>query len=228
MRNTKIQSLRDAYNNKSFTTKEANNFGISSRMLSFYVGKGELERVGRGLYVFPDFNIDRDFMYQDLALTAKSIKDSVICLVSALIYWELTEEFQGDFWLAIPNNRPIPKSIKNVRFIRPRDLKTGIITKNIADQEIKITTPERSVCEAFKYLDEETAITSLRMYMSQENNKQNIPKLLNTATALKSGKVIEIMNEIAQAMGKHYPSMDRESFKDFVSWFSKKKVDKKG
>jgi predicted transcriptional regulator of viral defense system len=226
MKSKKIQQLRDEHGNGSFTTKDANNFGISSRMLSFYVDNGELERIGRGLYVFSDFSVDKDFMYQDLALTAKSIKDSVICLVSALIYWDITEEFLGDFWLAIPNNHPIPKSSKNVRFIRPRDLKTGVITKEIAGQKIKITTPERSVCDAFKYLDEETAITSLRMYMSQNNNKQNIPKLLNTAVALKSIEVIKIMNEIAHAMSKHYPSMDRESFRDFVNWFSKKKVKK--
>ncbi|ATH07095.1 hypothetical protein BIY24_03825 [Halobacteriovorax marinus] len=225
MSENKIKELRDIIGNRSFQTKEALEQGVSSRMLSFYTDRGDIERIGRGLYIFSDYDVEVDYEFHELVLTAKSIKDSVICLISALSYWDITDEIQKDYWLAIPNNHPIPKGRKRTKFIRPRDLVTGVISKNIAGVKVKITTPERSVCDAFKYLDEEAAITSLRSYMSQE--KANIPELLNTAKSLKVKKVLEIMREIAEASGKDYPTIDRDKFRDYVSWLTDQKENTK-
>jgi len=217
----KLQVLRKEYEKKSFTTKEAKKLGISSRMLSFYIKEGKLERIGRGLYIFPGFDSEDDFEYQDLALRAKSIKSSVICLISALNFWDITEDIGREFWLAIPNNHAIPQTAKNTRFIRPRDLETGVEEIVIAGQEVKITTAERSVCDAFKFLPEETAVTALRAYMSQEEEKINIEKLLTTAKVLKAYKVIEIIKEVAEANAKDYPKISRESFTAYLQWLSK-------
>ena len=218
MGQTKIQTVRENIGNRSFSSKEAADYGLSPRMLSFYVNKGEIERIGRGQYIFPGYDVGEDYAYHELVLVSKSIKDSVICLISALSYWDITDEFQKDYWLAIPNNRPLPKGKKRIRFIRPRDLETGVITKKIAGVDVRITTPERSICDTFKHLDEETAITSLRAYMNQE--KVDIPELLDTAKKLKVKKVLEIMAEIAEASAKGYPELSRDNFRAYVKWRS--------
>lgn len=219
----KLRELKEKYKNKSFSTKEAKSIGVSPRMLSFYVKRGDIERIRFGVYIFPDFDVEEDFKFHELALIASNINGAVICLTSALIYWDLTEEYQGDYCLAIPNNYSIPKSTKRVKFIRPRDLKTGVMSKTIAKQKVKITTPERSVCDAFKYLDEESAITSLRSYLNQENDKIDIPLLMNTAINLKCKGLQEIMEQKAEAAGKNYPEMTSDTFKAYAIWLSKKK-----
>lgn len=220
---TKIQIFKNRLGNQSFSTRDAVEAGISPRMLSFYVERGEIERVARGVYVFPEFDGEEDFKFQDLALVAKSIKGAVICLISALDYWDITDEIAREYWLAIPNNYPIPTSLEKATFIRPRDLKTGVIERVIAGQKVKITTPERSVCDAFKFLPEETAITALRAYMSQDKEKVKIDELLDTAKVLKSTWVIEIIKEIAEANAKVYPKMDRETFRAYTKWLAKNK-----
>ena len=100
------------------------------------------------------------------------------------------------------------------------------LKKTIADQKVKITTAERSICDAFKYLDEETAITSLRIYMMQDKKKINISKLMDTAEILKAKRVLEIMKERADAAGKEYPEMNRENFNAYVTWASAKRKSK--
>lgn len=219
----KLRVLKERYKNKSFSTKEAKSVGVSPRMLTYYVQRGDLERVGFGNYTFPDFDVEEDYKFHELALIASNIKGSVICLTSALMYWDLTEEYQGDYCLSIPNNYSIPKSTKRVKYIRPRDLETGVTTQIIANQKVKITTPERSICDAFKYLDEETAITSLRSYITQEKGKVDIPLLMNTAIKLKCKSVLEIMQQKAAAAGKNYPEFTSETFKAYATWLSKKR-----
>lgn len=218
-----IDEFKKFLGNKSFTTKEANEFGISSRMLSFYVGQKLIERIGRGVYIFPDYNVENEYEFHELALTAKSINNSVICLISALSYWDITDEFQKEYWFAIPNNYIVPKKRKNTRFIRPRDLETGVIEKKIANVNVKITTAERSICDAFKYLDEETAVTSLRQYLSQEEKQIDIPLLLDTGSKLKCRKLLRIMKEIVEANAKDYPVMNSDKFKAYMEWLSNKK-----
>lgn len=222
MKFKKLEILKTKFPNGSFTTKDAKSSGVDTRMLSFYVKKGKLKRIGRGFYIFPDFDVDEDFQFSDLILEALSIKGSVVCLISALSYWELTDEIQRNFWLALPNNYPLPKNHKNVRFIRPRDLKTGVIIKTIAEQKVAITDPERSICDAFKYLDEESSIKSLTHYLSQEINKINIDKLFEIAIKIKATKLIKILKRIATSQAKEYPSLKSDSFMDAIRWLSKK------
>ncbi len=224
MNSKKLKMLRDHFPEGSFTTKDAKSYGVSPRMLTFYVNKEELKRIGRGLYIFPDFDVDEDFKFSDLALRARSIKGSVICLISALSYWDIPDEIPRDFWLALPNNYPLPKNKNNIHFIRPRDIKTGVIKKTMALQEVLITNPERSICDAFKYLDEESYIGSLRHYLSQESEKIKMKELLDTAIKIKSSKLIKMLKDIAISQAQKYPSLKSSEFRDTVKWLSRKRA----
>ena len=227
MSESKIEFLRTEFKEKCFSTKEAFVLGVSPRMLSFYVNKGSLKRVRRGHYIFPEFESDEDFQFSDIANNSKGIKESVICLISALSYWELTDEIPRSYWLAIPNNYSIPKKNKNLKIIRPRNLTTGVIWKTIAGQTVRITTPERSVCDAFKYLDEETAITSLRFYLDQDEEKVIVNELLDMAHKLKSPKIVEIIKVLTIAKAKDYPSIKKNAFEDSAMWLSENREVKK-
>src|SRR5688500_4850311 len=96
----------------SFTGRDAKNCGIDPHLLSYYVNKGVLERVARGVYRNPHAENTAPFEWQDLLETAQSIPDGTICGVSALSYYELTQEVQRQFWIAVPHSSSAPRRPK--------------------------------------------------------------------------------------------------------------------
>ncbi|MBS0651051.1 MAG: type IV toxin-antitoxin system AbiEi family antitoxin domain-containing protein, partial [Verrucomicrobia bacterium] len=66
-----------------FTTEEARDAGIPSRMLAYFCKKGLIERMSRGIYKGGIAQLDIDFRWEDLSLVAMSIPNGVICLISA-------------------------------------------------------------------------------------------------------------------------------------------------
>lgn len=218
-----IDLIKEAFPNRSFSTQEAMGAGISKRMLTYLSKKGLIERVGRGVYTLAGFEGDEDFQYMDLVHTAKSYKDAVICLLSALSYWELTDEIPRQFWLAIPNNQPTPKTDKKIKFYRPRNLNDGVTEKRIAGVAVRITTPERSVVETFKYFDEETGLHALESYLSQEAKTIRIEELLELAQTLRATKVIDLLRKISTSQAKNYPQLTREALDQSIQWLSEKR-----
>lgn len=215
--------IKNTFSNKTFTSKEAGLHGVSARMLSHLVRTGEIERLGRGIYCCKGFEPSGDdWQFHDLATVARSYKDAVICLVSALSYWELTEEFARSFWLAFPNNHP-PVKNPRVKMYRPRNLELGVMTIELAGSRVRITDPERSVVDAFRYLDEESAVTSLRMYLDQDDAKLNVGKLVDYAVELRETKLLGILTGIAAAQARSYPSLKDKAFKQTIKAISKRR-----
>lgn len=217
----KLDIFKQNIKKANFTASEAHEWGIGQRMLSYHLKKRAIERIGKGLYRFIDReDSEEDFLYSDLVIASAQMKDSVICLISALSYWNITDEIPKKFWIALPNNHPLPKDQKKIKVIRPRDLVTGVMKISISGFDLKITTPERSICDAFKYLDEESAITSLRHYLSREDDRVDIRILLDTAEKLRSKRVIEIVREIAVARSKDYPTLKPKALLESNRWLS--------
>src|SRR5690242_8613076 len=103
----------------SFTTRDAANLGISSSVLAYYAKLGTIERIARGVYRNPRIESSAPFEWQDLLEIAQSIPNGTICLISALSYYGLTQEFQRQYWIAIPHEA---RNIKrpNTRIVRFR------------------------------------------------------------------------------------------------------------
>lgn len=168
-----------------FTTQEAKLLGISSRMLSYYVNKEELERISRGVYRFTEYQPSNEqLQWEGLAVAASNIKEGVICLLSALSYYELTDEFVNEFWIAIPNRRTRVQ-FPMTRIVRLRNMTLGVESRKIAGMSVKIFNVERTIVESFRLLDIETAVVALKNYMSGSQGKPNIKKLLSYGKALR-------------------------------------------
>lgn len=218
-----IDKLKERFSKVSFTSKDALELGVSARMLSHLHKKGEIQKINRSLYAISGVDTSGDdWTYYDLATASKSYKDAVVCLISALSYWQLTEEFARAHWLAFPNNHP-PVKNELVRMYRPRNLETGVMKVNLSGVEVKITDPERSLVDAFKYLDEESALTSLRLYLGQEEAKINISKLIKYAVILKENKLIRILSETVASQVKSYPALKGKALKETIREISKVK-----
>jgi hypothetical protein len=80
--------------------------GIARVTLTRAVRRGQLERVGRGLYGLVGRPVSAD---HSLAMVARRVPKGVICLLSALQLHELTTQLPYQVWLAIDNKAAPPK-----------------------------------------------------------------------------------------------------------------------
>lgn len=168
-----------------FSSAEGREAGIPPRMLAYFCQKGQIEKVSRGMYKIKDIDFDSAFEWEDLAITALSIPNGVICLISALCYYGLTDEIMREFWIAIPHATTSP-SRENARIVRMRNISFGQTTIKIGSRKIKIFDRERTVVDSFRYLDKETALKALQAYLKVSNDrKPDIDKLLKYAKKLR-------------------------------------------
>ena len=168
--------MENLINKTFFTAKEAENEGVSRRMLSHYLKKGKIERVSRGVYRHVDSNLrPEDSKWLELAVIAKRL-DGVICLISALNFYEMTDEFMKEYWIAVPNDFS-RIDIKNTRIIRMRNIDSGVVKINLCGRDIKIFDVEKTIIDSFRLLDIETATRALKAYFKSSRFKTNIRKL---------------------------------------------------
>ena len=151
-----------------FTTKEAEENGFSRNMLSYYKKKGIIRSYMRGVYLSKSSESPPiDPLIEELIIILHKISDGIVCLITALYFYELTEEIPSQYWIAIPHKKWAPK-IKNTKIIRKRNFNEGRTNIKISGINIPIYDRERTVIDCFKYLDNETAVKALKMYLNMK------------------------------------------------------------
>jgi predicted transcriptional regulator of viral defense system len=177
----------DLRKKSSFTTKEANSYGVSSRMLSYYEKTGKIERLSRGVYRFSQYIAkDENLPWEDLSVAAHRIPGAVICLISALNFYGLTDERMKENWIAVPHSHP-HVHFPMTRIVRMRNTSLGVQKRKISEIEVKIFDPERTIIDSFRLLDFETAIKALKLYLQGKCGRPNIKKLNFYSKELRAG-----------------------------------------
>lgn len=145
----------------SFTAKEARSLGVSSAALAHYVKTGKLKRLGRGLYQGSEYKNLSLSNWTDLVEATSSIPGGVVCLISALAVYDLTEELPRQHWIGIRHGTTA-KSTHQIKIIRFRNLELGKTEVKIEGMSIPIFNRERTIVDAFRFLSRETAIKALK------------------------------------------------------------------
>ncbi len=186
MKRSKYQHLLDPLLKEPiFKAREARSSGIPSRMLAHFCQKGVIERVGRGLYRVVEASSGVHFDFEELVLTASSIPRGVVCLISALCYYNLTDQIMREYWIAIPNTDKSPKR-PHIRIVRMRNISLGLTIVKMGKYEVKIFDRERTIVDSFRYLSDEIAIKALQSYLQPSGEKKaDLPKLSRYAKALR-------------------------------------------
>lgn len=166
-----------------FRVSEARLMGLSSRMVAYFCQMGFLERISRGLYRGTHYESDIDAAWEDLVMTVNSIPKGVVCLISALCYYELTDQMMREYWIAIPNSNKKPLR-PHTRILRMRNMTLGQIQVQIGNFAMKIFDRERTVVDAFRFLSHEIAIKALQAYL-RASEKADIGKLSQYSKILK-------------------------------------------
>lgn len=178
----KIENLLIAAN---FTTKEAKQCGVSTETLAYYVKAGVLERLRRGLYRGIHVPTLQSFQWEDLVTAVRSVEHGVICLISALALYELTEEIPRQHWIAISHSTSHQADYM-VKVIRVRNHTLGKTTIDIDGTIVPIFDRERTILDAFRYLSKETALKALKAGLEKPREERiDINKLRTYAKKMK-------------------------------------------
>lgn len=139
--------------------------GIPHTYLARLHERGQLERVGRGLYQLPDAVLSE---HHTLTQVGKRIPEGVVCLLSALRFHQLTTQSPTKVWVAIDYKARLPVAhdlpVRIVRFSGPA-LSHGIELHMLDGVQVRITTPAKTVADCFKYRNKiglDVAIEALR------------------------------------------------------------------
>ncbi len=160
-----------------FHASEARDIGVHPGLLSYYIKRGVIEKIGRGVYRNPSVEPNVDFKWEDLFIAIKSVPNGVVCLISALDIYDMTDEIPRAHWIAIPHATTAPKR-SNVHFIRTRDIELGRTEIKIGNEKIPIFNPERTIVDSFRYLSIEVAIKALKAGLEgRSGNKLDLIKL---------------------------------------------------
>ncbi len=179
MRQSKyLKQLEQFTNIPFFKVVDAEKRGVPRQALAYLVKKGILERIYPGTYRFSQYEPEVEFQWENLALVAGSISEGVICLISALCYYGLTDQIMRQVWIAVPHESYPPKR-PNTRVVRMRNVMLGKIEIALGEYKVQIFDRERSVVDAFRYLGKEIAIKAMQRYFQSTEYKAD-PKKLGT------------------------------------------------
>jgi predicted transcriptional regulator of viral defense system len=127
--------------------------------------KGEITRVGRGLYVARG---SRPTEHHSFAQASKRVPHGVVCLLSALRFHDLTTQSPFQVWLAISDKARLPKTdmppLRIVRFSQ-KPLSYGVQNHRIEGVNVHIFSPAKTVADCFKYRNKiglDVALEALR------------------------------------------------------------------
>lgn len=139
--------------------------GIPRVSLTRAVRRGQLERVGRGLYGIPGRQVSA---HGALAEVARRVPKGVVCLLSALRFHGLTTQAPFEIWLAIENKAIAPKldypPLRIVRFSGAA-LTDGVEEHIVDGVTVRITGIAKTVADCFKYRNKiglDVALEALR------------------------------------------------------------------
>lgn len=140
-------------------------YGIPRIYLHRLCERGDLQRVGRGLYVLAGADVSES---HTLAEACKRVPHGVVCLLSALRFHGLTTQSPFEVWLAIPSRARRPRvSYPTLRFVRfsARCLEAGVEEHSVEGVTVRVFSPAKTVADCFKYRNKiglDVALEALR------------------------------------------------------------------
>ena len=172
-------------------TAQALKSGIHPGTLYAMRDSGMLERISRGVFRLSD---SPPLGNPDLVTVATRIPNGVICLISALAYYELTTQIPHEVHVALPRGAEEPRldypPIKTYRFTG-QAFSAGIDNHVLDGISIRIYSPEKTLADCFKFRNKvglDSVIEAIRFYRERRNIK--VDDLLHYATICRVNRIM--------------------------------------
>lgn len=173
-------------------TAEAIRVGIHPRTLYFMRDSGIIEQLSRGVFRLANMP---SISNPDLATVLLRIPRSVVCLVSALAFHELTTRIPHTVSIALEKGAETPRidypPITVHRFSKAA-FESGIETPSIDGIRVRIYCPEKTMADCFKARNKigmDIVLEALKLYRSKKYF--NPDKLLEYARICRVEKIIK-------------------------------------
>jgi len=147
--------------------------------------------VSRGLYRVTDTPYTE---WEGLASVAKSVPNGILCLLTALRVHEIGTQSPEEVWMAIERKAWVPAVTPGrVRFVRWSDrmMRVGVETLDVRGVDIRITSPDRTVVDCFRYRNKiglDVALEALEDSLLER--KTTAAELMRTAEACRASTVM--------------------------------------
>lgn len=189
--NAQERILQIARKKKLFRIAEATRAGLHPEAIRRLTSRGQLTRLGRGLYALSSLEPTE---HHTLAEVATRVPNGVVCLLTALRCHGMGTQNPRDVWLAVDRRAGIPIiDFTPVRVIRMSGAATttGIEERAIAGVRVRITSPARTVVDCFKFRNKigiDVAVEALKDY--RRLRKGTVDAFWQQADRLRMSKVI--------------------------------------
>lgn len=172
-------------------TSEAIKLGIHPRDLYKLRDEGVLESLGRGVFRLVSLP---DFSAPDLVIIAKRSPKGVVCLISALAYYNLTTQIPHFVDVALPKGSRIPKvDYPPLRCFLYSNAayQAGIETVSISGYSVRIYGVEKTLADCLKFRQKigmDVVLEALKEYWRQGGT--NLDKLYDFAKICRVEKIL--------------------------------------
>lgn len=141
--------------------------GIQPRTLYGMRDAGLLEQLHRGLYRLANLP---PLGNPDLVTVAAKAPTTVLCLISALAFHEMTTQIPHEIHVALPRGAERPRieyPPVRVFWFKGEAYSEGIQTHEMDKVPVRVYSPEKTLADCFKYRNKigmETALEALKLY----------------------------------------------------------------
>lgn len=174
-----------------FRLSEVTHAGIHPESVRRLTGRGQLARIGRGLYALPSLEVSE---HHTLAEIAKRVPKGVVCLLTALRFYGMGTQNPREVWLAVDRRAGVPRiEFVPIRIVRMSTaaISTGIEKRTVDGVRVRITSPALTVVDCFKFRNKigiDVAVEALRDY--RRLRKGTVDAIWQQADRLRMSKVM--------------------------------------
>lgn len=162
---------------------------IHTRKIKKALEEEIIEKIKPGVYKLIDYIWDEN---ESLFDVCKANSKAIICLLSALSYYDLTDFNPKEVYIALPQNSvglKLDYPPVRIFYFSSKTYKAGIEEVELPGGKLKIYNIEKSICDIFRFrnkLGEDVAIESLKKYLKGPG--YDINKLMKYAEICKVKK----------------------------------------
>jgi predicted transcriptional regulator of viral defense system len=166
--------------------------GFSRVLVADASKRGQIERIGRGLYTTKHADVSEKHSY---VRVARMTPNAVLCLLSACRFHDLTTQNPHEVWFALGRKAWIPK----ITFVKTRivrfsglALTEGIELHKCEGTELKVYSVAKTIADLFRYRNKfglDVALEALRDAL--HDRKCSVDELMRFARMRHVAKVIE-------------------------------------
>ncbi len=200
MNSSKVKGIEKIFlENKGYArTGDITGRGFHSSYIYSLEREGIIAKVKRGLYRWEDYDFDEK---EELISVSKIVPEGVICLVSALSYYDLSTYNPWEYYVAIRRDarKPALPGYPPIRlmFFSDKHYFEGIREVSISGNIFKIYDIEKTICDCIRYRNKigmDIVKEALNAYVKRRD--KNISKLMKYAKVMRVDSIIREYLEV--------------------------------